>query len=596
MALAASVKMEIAGQKVPDFLSVYIDQSMDRLQEFQVICRMDTFEEPDDFIINNAKKFIGSTIVIEMETFSSSGDGTEPGIFFKGLITSVKAVKSDLSTEDQVVLMGYSPEFLLDDHAGCRSFENKTLKQIVDEVLKPCPRDVLNAKVSPANSETIPFCVQYNETSLQFLRRLATRYGEWMYYNGKELVFGSSSGNKEELILGEDLTTLDFSLNLKAPGFKYSAYEYMSAQKVASDTGKNIGKSQQNEAGRYAFDQSAKRFSFSPVQDYPHLNVVQDKYAKALNDAIESDASGIAMGMSGITGTGENLKLTPGAKISVKALKSDSMGKVDYGEYLVTSIRHYCDNLLNYENSFMGVPSGAKSPVYSDPMAFPKSGPQSAVVKDNKDPEKLGRIKVSFFWQESSQMTPWIRIAWPYAANERGFYFIPEVEDEVLVDFEGGDAEKPFVAGSMYHGKNKPHAKWPTNKNNFKGIVTKSNLRIEFDDEKKITTIDTPGGNKVVISDDEKSILLSDQNRNTVELKPEGITLDSPKDIRITSKSKITIDAMSGVDISSTSDVKVSGLNINQTANVSFTAKGNASAELSAAGQTTVKGAVVMIN
>jgi uncharacterized protein involved in type VI secretion and phage assembly len=450
MALAASVRLEIAGQKVPDFLNISIHQQISGLQDFRVTCRMDTFEEPDDFILNKSRKFIGSTMVIEIDAIKPGGDDSEPGVFFKGIIHSVKAVKTDLSNEDQVVLLGYSPEFLLDDHRGCRSFENKTLKQIVDEVLKPCPRDVLSAKVNPIWAESIHYCVQYNETNLEFLRRLAARHGEWLYYNGKDLIFGSSSGNKEQLTLSEDLNTLDFSLNLKAPGFKYISYDYMSAKKLETDTGRNMGKSQLNEAGKYAFDQSSKRFSFTPYQDYPHLNVTPDKYPKAQKDAIETDASAKALEMCGIEATSENLKLVPGTKVQVKALKKDSGGKVDYGEYLVTEIEHRCDNLLNYENSFSGVPSEAKTPVYADPMAFPRSGPQNAIVKDNKDPEKLGRVRVNFFWQESNLMSPWIRVALPYAANERGFYFIPEIEDEVLVDFEGGDAEKPFVVGSLY--------------------------------------------------------------------------------------------------------------------------------------------------
>ena len=112
----------------------------------------------------------------------------------------------------------------------------------------------------------------------------------------------------------------------------------------------------------------------------------------------------------------------------------------------------------------------------------------------------------------------------------------------------------------------------------------------------KIITIETPGKNKIVISDDEKSILLSDQNNNTVELSPDGIILDSVKDISINTKAKLTIDATAGIEISSQADVKVSGLNINQTANVGFAAKGNATAEVSSSGQTTVKGTLVMIN
>lgn len=592
MALASSVRMEIAGQKVPDFLDFSINQRMHGLHDFQVTCRMDTFEEPDDFVINKSKKFIGSTIVIEI----SGGDGSSSGLFFKGIIHSVKAVKSDLSNEDKIVLLGYSPEFLLCNHRGCRSFENKTLEQIVNEVLKPYPRDVLNTKVSPVYADQIPYCVQYRENSLEFLKRLAARYGEWMYYNGKELIFGKSSANSQELIFGKDLDSLDFSLNLKAPAFRYVTYDYINAKCWNTGTDNSTGKTQQNELGKYAFDQSEKSFTQNVIENYPHLNIAPANYATAQKNAVEIEASAIALGMCGIEATGESTNLVPGTKIKVRALKTEGPGEVDYGEYLISSIEHRCNNLLNYENHFTAIPVEAKVPDYSNPEAVPYSEPQSAIVKDNKDPEKLGRVRVNFFWQENNQMSPWIRAVNPYSANERGFYFIPEIEDEVLVGFEGADAEKPYIIGSLYHGKNKPPSAWPNPKNSFKGIVTKSNLRIEFDDEKKITTIDTPGGNKIVISDDQKSILLSDQNSNTVKLNSSGITMDSPKDIRLTSKSKITIDGTSGIEISSTSDVKVTGLNINQTANVGFVAKGNVTAELSASGQTTVKGAIVMIN
>ena len=109
-------------------------------------------------------------------------------------------------------------------------------------------------------------------------------------------------------------------------------------------------------------------------------------------------------------------------------------------------------------------------------------------------------------------------------------------------------------------------------------------------------TITTPGNNKVVISDDGKSILLQDQNSNKVELNSSGITLDSPKDIKLTAKGGITLDAVNAISFTSKADVKSAGLNISNEAQVGFTAKGNASAELSAAGQTVVKGAMVMIN
>ena len=98
------------------------------------------------------------------------------------------------------------------------------------------------------------------------------------------------------------------------------------------------------------------------------------------------------------------------------------------------------------------------------------------------------------------------------------------------------------------------------------------------------------------ISDDQKSILLQDQNSNKIELSSSGIVIDSPKDIKISAKGKVTIDAVGNIESTAKADIKNQGLNINHQANIGFSAKGNATAELSASGQTTVKGAIVMIN
>ncbi|MEN8118686.1 MAG: type VI secretion system tip protein VgrG [Bacteroidota bacterium] len=611
MALASSIKIEIAGQEIEDYLEFYIDQKMHGLQEFNVTCRLDTFDDPDDSVLNKSKEFIGSTIVIKTELYDMGWSGSQPGFAFKGFIHSVRAVKSDIGQEDLIVLQGYSPDFLLQNNAGCSSFENKSLKQIADTVLKPYPRDILATSINPKYKDQIPYCVKYNENSLDFLKRLATRYGEWMYYNGKEFIFGPASGNQEELVLGEELKTLNFSINLNAPGFKYVSYDYLTAKAIETEADKNMGKKQQNEVGKLAHDQSWKHLGQVNTQHYPHLNTHSGSETKLQKDLVEIKTSAITMGMSVIEATSENMNLVTGSKVGIKGIKAVG-GHIDYGEYIIISIQHRCDNLLNYENSFTAIPSDAEIPPYANPEAVSHSEPQSAVVTDNKDPENLGRVKVKFIWQEDGQSTPWIRTVTPYSANGRGFYFIPEIDDEVLVGFEDGNAEKPYVIGSLYHGKNKPPDGLPDSKNNFKGIVTKSNLRIEFDEGKKVTTIDTPGGNKIVVSDDEQSILLNDQNDNKVELSPSGIELYSLDNIKINSDKKITIEALEDIVLSSLGgDIKVSGMNIKQNASVDFKAEGSASAEVSGADvslkglgnttvnggiKTTIQGGVVMIN
>jgi len=157
------------------------------------------------------------------------------------------------------------------------------------------------------------------------------------------------------------------------------------------------------------------------------------------------------------------------------------------------------------------------------------------------------------------------------------------------------DPSHPVILGSLYSSKRKPPYDL-TAENYTKAIVTKSELKVEFDDENKVLTIVTPASNTIVISDKDKSILLQDETGNKVELSTSGIVLDSPKDISITATGKITLDATGEVGISSKADVSVSGLNVTAEADVGFTGKGSATAELSASGQTTVKGAMVMIN
>ena len=217
------------------------------------------------------------------------------------------------------------------------------------------------------------------------------------------------------------------------------------------------------------------------------------------------------------------------------------------------------------------------------------------VMKLDEDPDGQNKIQVSVPVLQAETEGVWARLANFYASSGFGSFFIPEIGDEVVLGYFNGDPSYPVILGSLYSSSLKPPNEL-TADNFIKAIVTKSLMKVEFDDDKKIITIVTPGENKIVISDEDTSILLEDQNGNKVELGPDGILLDSPKDIKITAKGKITLDAVGEIGITSKADVKLAGMNINNAAQVGFVAKGNATAEISASGQTTVKGAMVMIN
>ena len=116
--------------------------------------------------------------------------------------------------------------------------------------------------------------------------------------------------------------------------------------------------------------------------------------------------------------------------------------------------------------------------------------------------------------------------------------------------------------------------------NDEKAIVTRSGMRIHWDDAQIVATIDTPAGNQIVLSEAESSILVQDQNGNRIEMSAEGIAMESAKDIKLTA----------------TGDVKIKGLNVEITADASFKASGSGGAEVSSSATTTVKGSLVQIN
>lgn len=215
------------------------------------------------------------------------------------------------------------------------------------------------------------------------------------------------------------------------------------------------------------------------------------------------------------------------------------------------------------------------------------------VLKLDADPAAEHRVQVRL--PAAGVDSLWARLMQFHASNAFGAFFVPEVGDEVLVAFLSNDPSSPVVLGSLYSSKRPPPRALEA-ANPVKTVVTRCKARLEFNDEDAAITIATPGANTVVLSDKEKAVTLTDEHGNKVRLDASGITLDSPKDIRINARGAITVSATGDLTLDSKADVKVDGVNVSCSAQVGLTAKGSATAELSAAGQTTVKGAMVMIN
>ncbi|AKG21581.1 type VI secretion system tip protein VgrG [Calothrix sp. 336/3] len=209
------------------------------------------------------------------------------------------------------------------------------------------------------------------------------------------------------------------------------------------------------------------------------------------------------------------------------------------------------------------------------------------VVQLKEDPNRQDRILVKTPTINFQSEGIWSRIATLDAGNNRGSFFRPEIGDEVVVGFLNDDPRDPIVLG-MLNSSAKPAPLQAEDENHHKGFFTRSQMKVTFDDDKRIMTLETPGGNKIIISDEDKGITLKDQNGNTMTMNDKGITIKSPKDITLEATGKLTLKAAQ--------DTSVEGLNVNVKANAQFKAQGNAGAEVSTSAIAILKGSLVQIN
>jgi uncharacterized protein involved in type VI secretion and phage assembly len=174
----------------------------------------------------------------------------------------------------------------------------------------------------------------------------------------------------------------------------------------------------------------------------------------------------------------------------------------------------------------------------------------------------------------------WARVASLDAGDDRGFFFRPEVGDEVIVGFLADDPCRPIILG-MLHSSAKPAPLTGSDDNHEKMFKSRSGMTLHFNDEKTVLTLATPAGNSITLSEDEKSLKLADQNGNTLTMDSDGIRIESAKAVAIKAATEAKLESGTATSVSAGSELKL---------------EGSATAELSGGGSTKVTGAVVQIN
>ena len=573
------------------FNSFSLYQEIGTHHHLEIAFRIDEFEKLLKGKDNSS--LFGEKISIKI------GDlGSSQGLEFIGIITQVNKTKTDHSgSGDEIIIVAKSPTIFADNGPDYKSFVEMSPSDIVKEVLGNFGD--LSTEVS-AYSHILPYSVQHNESAFEYVCRLGAQYGQWCYYNGSKFIFGNPSfgDTAEELDYQYDLIEFNYTEFHQPTQFEYISYDAPSKNNISSPA---FG------AGSQVLDTKTLRDATTNVL----FNQTTGGGDGLLQDVAERQAEALAINQVRFSGRSTNPTLLLGMTIKPKGTEGlDGTGAVE-GTFRIIKISHSCNEIGNYQNKFEAVSAEYSAYPYTNARAFPVSQNQiGQVVKTHEDPDGLGRIQVRLSYHEDFEPI-WMRMLTPHSGNERGIFFIPEIDDEVLVGFEGGNAEHPYVMGCLYNGKDKPpHT--ADEENTLKTIKTRSGLRIEFNDEDKIFTIETPEKNTIVLNEKDKNIKIADQNENTITMDSSGIKFKTPKnlvleatgDINMKATGNIGMKATGNIEIAATGNIGVdatqnanfSGMNIVHKADISYSAKGGASAELNGGANTTIKGAMVLIN
>jgi uncharacterized protein involved in type VI secretion and phage assembly len=191
-----------------------------------------------------------------------------------------------------------------------------------------------------------------------------------------------------------------------------------------------------------------------------------------------------------------------------------------------------------------------------------------ALVIDNKDPQGYGRVRVKYPWLSDEEIGHWARIATLMAGKQRGTFFLPEVDDEVLVAFENGDVGRPYIIGALWNGVDQPPDTNADGKNNLRFIKSRSGHLVRLDDtdgSEKIEIIDKDGKNQIVIDTASKKITIQSDQDIDIEAPNGKITLNATNvEIKSSSDTKITAQGGVGIDGNpGNTDIKGATVNLN---------------------------------
>lgn len=556
-----ATKVTVKGEE-QKFVSLHLRQGFNRHHTFTVVVNYlspnNTFQQtPEKFI-----DYIGETASISF-VHRQTGESYD----FEGIITQVEMVGS-MGETGGVAIHGTSPTILYENNRTLDSWMDQSLSTIIKEATQEYGK--VNLVSNPKYAAPIPYMAQYNESVFDFMNRLSALYGEWFYYDGTKVYFGKPDrDNTEKIVYDMDLEEVRLVANL-VPG-KSARYDYVAQENKQHNADTPAKPDGMNDLQSIAHSCSEKAYTAKTTSAAdPH---VTDKAELDEQMRIVKNASGA--NLLNIKGIGKTCRIRIGEIIDVSF--PDRMKLPPLGKFRIVGIEHEVRRDGHYSNSFVGVPDGTVHIPVPD-VKRPLALPELATVKENNDDKGQGRVKVDFDWQKNGKTTNWIRVQTPNAGvsgavpKNRGWVFVPEVGDQVMVSYEHGNPDRPYVTGSVFHSGS---GKGGDKDNKVKSIITRSGNAIVFDDETGSIVITDQTGKQLIMLDGtdaitvmaKKSITLTNEAESVIVMDDKSIGLQADT-IALEGRKSVTL--LSGNECmvlsSEKSIISSSGTNIKQEA------------------------------
>ncbi|AWX08000.1 type VI secretion system tip protein VgrG [Prevotella intermedia] len=541
-----SITVSIGDTRLPSLKSLRLEQGIGCHHRFDLCIDLEAGGNRYVHNIGSSSEWLGQPITVH------SSD--QP--IFLGVVTNVRLHREG-SDFGFILVSGYSATYRMETAPGCFSW----LEQPIGEVVRSlCGQANVQLRLNPAYGKKLDYICQYDESDFDFVRRLALQYQEWMYYDGTSLVFGRPKESSEpiELEYGTTLSSLEIGLQTLARPEQVFTYHSSSDREMDQPTpdlayghDQLSGKAFRASLGMYG--RPARQHALPRIHTESEL--IKYMRRKQAADTAETHY---------VTAESHVPELRVGSVVRLYSSFLERVGQLtreSLGDFIITEIVHEVGEGSYYRNRFKAIPSTVEA-LPSPRVPMPVAETQMATVTSNADPNGNGRVQVRMNWQQGDMHTGWVRVMTPDAgksgdvSSNRGFVFIPEVGDQVLLGFRHGDPARPYVMGSLFNGET---GKGGFESNHRKSLTTRTGHTIELNDSFSslgITIKDILGnsihidsvGNDIVINA-KRNVTINAGETFTVNCKnanilaEESINMNAEQDITSVSGESTSIQA-----------------------------------------------------